>query len=149
MKTRRLQLLLAVGGLLVATGFAAGCHRGPGAHRDPAKLAAIVTERVDDALDDLDATAPQREKILAVKDRLLAEGLKLRGDRDALHAELLAMWKADAVDRARLHAIVDQRIDALRAFAHAAADGAADAHDVLTPEQRAKVAKKAEKRLHR
>lgn len=147
MKTQNVQLLLAVGGILALGGFA-GCHRGPGGHhRDPKEVAAFVTERVEDALDDLEATPAQREKILAVKDRLLAEGLKARGDRDALHTELLAMWKADAVDRARLHAIVDQRIDALRAFAHAAADGAADAHDTLTPEQRAKVAKKIERRM--
>jgi Spy/CpxP family protein refolding chaperone len=111
-------------------------------------VAAFVTERVDDALDDLDATAPQRERILAIKDRLLAEGTKAHAGRDALHTELLAMWSADAVDRARLHAIVDERIEAMRAFAHAAADGVAEAHDVLTPEQRAEVAKKAE-RMHR
>jgi len=148
--TKRVQLLLAVGGLLLlGTGFATGCHRGPGGHHgDPAKVAAFVTDRVDDALDDLDATPAQREKIDVVKDRLLAEGAKLHGDREALHAELLAAWKAENVDRARLHAIVDERIEALRAFAHAAVDGAAEAHDVLTPEQRAKVAKKAERMHH-
>jgi Spy/CpxP family protein refolding chaperone len=111
-------------------------------------MAKFVTERVDDALDDIDATPAQREKIHAVKDRLLAQGTKLHGDHAALRAELLTMWKADQVDRTRLHAIVDARIDAMRAFAHAAADGAADAHDVLTPEQRAKVAKKAERMHH-
>lgn len=150
MKTKRVQLLLAVSGLLLASGFSAGCHRGTCAHHgDPAAVAKFVTERVDDALDDLDATPAQREKILAVKDRLLAEGAKLRGDREALHGELLAAWKAETVDRARLHAIVDERIEALRAFAHAAADGAADAHDVLAPEQRAKVTKKLERRMGR
>jgi Spy/CpxP family protein refolding chaperone len=147
MRTKRVQLALAIGGLLLAAGFAAGCHRGPGAHRDPAQVARFVGERVDDALDDVDATAPQREQIHAIADRVLAEGMKLRGDRAALHAELLAAWKAETVDRVRLHAIVDQRIEALRAFAHAAADGAADAHDVLTPEQRAKVARKLERRM--
>jgi Spy/CpxP family protein refolding chaperone len=147
--TKRTLILLAAGGLLLAGGLASGCHRGPGGHhRDPAEMARFVTERVDDLLDDVDATAAQREKIHAVKDRLLAEGAKLRGDREALHAELLAQWKADQVDRARLHQIVDERIDALRAFAHQAVDGAADTHDVLTPEQRAKLAKKAE-RMHR
>ena len=151
MKTKRLQLLLAASGLLLlGTGFATGCHRGPhGHHRDPAKVAAFVTERVDDALDDVDATPAQREKVHAVKDRLLAEQGKLRGDRDALHAELLAAWKAETVDRARLHAIVDERIEALRAFAHAAADGAVEVHDVLTPAQRAELAAKAERRMGR
>lgn len=148
MKTKPVQLFLAIAGLLLAGGFVAGCHRGPGAHgRDPAEVAKLVTERVEDALDDVDATPAQREKILAVKDRLLAEGQKLRGDREALHAELLAAWKAERVDRARLHAEVDARIEALRAFAHSAVDGAADAHDVLTPEQRAKIAKKLERRM--
>ncbi len=148
MTTKRTLTILAAGGLVLAAGLATGCHRGPGGHHgDPAKVAQFVTARVDDALDDLDATAAQREKIRAVKDRLLAEGTKLHADRKQLHAELLTMWKAEAVDRARLHAIVDERIDAMRAFAHAAADGVADAHDVLTPEQREKVAKKAERRM--
>jgi Spy/CpxP family protein refolding chaperone len=148
-KTKGIQLLLAIGAIaLLGTGLAAGCHRGPGGHhRDPAKVAAFVTERVDDALDDVDATPAQRERILAIKDRLLAEGAKLHGDRGAVHAELLAEWKAETVDRAKLHARVDERIEALRAFAHAAVDGAADAHDALTPEQRAKVARKVERRL--
>ena len=150
MKTKRVQLVLAIGGLLLAIGFAAGCHRGPGGHmRDPAEVTKFVNERVDRALDDLAATPAQREKIHAIADRLVADGLKLRGDRQALHGELLTLWKAETVDRAKLHAIVDQRIDALRALAHEAADGVADAHDVLTPEQRAKVAERVEKRMAR
>lgn len=149
MKTKRVQLLTAVAGLLLlGAGLAAGCHRGPRGHPgDPAKVAAFVTDRVDDALDDVDATPAQRERIHAVKDRLLARQAELRGDRDALRAELLAAWRGDAVDRARLHAIVDERIEALRAFAHAAADGAVDVHDALTPAQRAELAAKAERRM--
>jgi protein CpxP len=151
MNTKRTISLLAIaGGLILSAGFVTGCHRGPGGHhRDPAETAKFVTERVDDALDDLDATPVQREKIHAVKDKLLIDGAKLRGDHDALRTELLGIWKSDQVDRARLHAIVDQRIDALRTFAHAAADGAADTHDALTPAQREKLAKKAERRMGR
>ena len=136
---------LAAVGFVALSGFAGGCgaHRhGP---RDPAEVAAFVTDRVDGVLDDVDATPAQREKIMAVKDRLLGEATKLHADRDALHGELLGMWKGDMVDRARLHAIVDQRVDAMRAAAHAAADGAADVHDALTVEQREKLAKKAER----
>ncbi len=148
MKIRTVQLALAIGGLLLAAGFAAGCHRGPGGwHRDPAEVTKRVNERVDDVLDRLDATAAQREKIHGIADRLVADGLKLRGDHAAVRGELLAAWKAETVDRAKLHALVDQRIEALRAFAHEAADGVADAHDVLTPAQRAKVAERLEKRM--
>jgi len=150
MTIRTVQLVLAVGGLLLAGGVLSGCHRGRGYHqRDPAEVTKRVNERVENALDRLDATAAQRTQIQAVVDRLVADGLKLRGDQKAVHAELLAAWKAETVDRARLHALVDERIEALRAFAHEAADGAADVHDVLTPEQRAKVAERFEKRMAR
>jgi protein CpxP len=151
MPTSRTKILLPLAGalLLLSAGAAAGCHRGSGAHRDPAEVTKAVNEHVDEALDDLHATPAQREKVNAVKDRLLADGLKLRGDREALHGELLAAWKGETVDRARLHQLVDQRIDALRALAHEAVDGVADVHDVLTPEQRAQVAKKLERRMAR
>ena len=67
---KRIVIGLALGvGVLALSGFAWGWHH----HRhDPARMAQFVTERVDDALDDVDATAEQREKIHAVKDRMLA-----------------------------------------------------------------------------
>lgn len=134
-------------GLVTLTGFAGGC----GAHRhsrDPAQMAAFVTEHVDDALDDLDATPDQRTRIHAIKDRLLEEGRKVHGARREVHDVVVGEWKAEQPDAARLHALVDARIDALRAFAHQAVDAGAEAHGVLTPAQREKVTKKME-RHHR
>src|SRR5512140_683963 len=62
-------LIAGAAGFVLLTGFAGG---GCGHHhpRDPAEVAAAVTARVDDALDDLDATAAQRQQINAVKDRM-------------------------------------------------------------------------------
>jgi protein CpxP len=133
---------------LVAVGFVAltGFRHGMGRHgHDPAQVAAFVTARLDSMLDEVDATPAQRDELHALKDRLLAKGQALHADHAATHAELVAEWKADRPDAAKLHALVDARIDALRAFAHEAVDGAIEAHDALTPAQRAKVTAKLER----
>jgi periplasmic protein CpxP/Spy len=137
---------LSAAAFVVLTGFHGGCGWHGGHGRDPAAMAAFVTDRLDDALDDLDATDAQRQQIHAVKDRLLARGQALRGGHEAAHAEVLAQWKAEQPDRAKLHALVDTRIEEMRAFAHEAVDGAVEVHGVLTPEQRAEVAEKIERR---
>jgi protein CpxP len=139
---------LVVGGALALSGFAGGCrsHHGPG--RDPAEVAAFVSGRVDDLLDDLDATPEQRTRINAVKDRLLADGAKLHGGKGEAHDAVRSEWSAETPDAARLHALVDAHADQMKAFAHEAVDAGIEVHGILTPEQRAKVAKKAE-RWHR
>jgi len=137
-------LALALAGFVLLTGFHGGCGHHP---RTPAEITAAVNSHLDGALDDLDATPAQRDQIHALVAPLLTQGLQLRADGKAAHAELLAQWQSDTPDRAKLHALVDQRADAMRAFAHAAVDAAVDAHGVLTPAQRAKVTKKIQRHM--
>jgi len=145
--------LLAVG-LVALSGFSGGlCPIGRHGHghghgRDPAEVAAFVTGRVEDALDDLDATPDQRARILAVKDRLLEAAKGLHGDRAGTHDALLAAWKAETPDRAALDALVDRRAGEMTAFAHQLVDAGVEVHAILTPEQREKLARKVE-RWHR
>ncbi|HEY6098953.1 MAG TPA: Spy/CpxP family protein refolding chaperone [Anaeromyxobacter sp.] len=139
--------LLAVAGFVTLTGFGGGCHGRRHGH-DPAEVAAFATARVDDALDDVDATPDQRAKIHAVKDRLLAAGQQAHAGNREAHEAVFAEWKSASPDAAKLHALVDARIDAMRAFAHQAVDAGIEVHGILTPEQRAKVTKKVE-RWHR
>ena len=141
--------LLAVGGVVALAGWAGGwCGRGHGHGRDPAEVASFVTARVDDALDDLDATPDQRTRIHAVKDRLLAAGQDARAGHREAHDALLAEWKSASPDAAKLHALVDARADEMRALAHQAVDAGVEVHGVLTAEQREKLTRKAE-RWHR
>lgn len=146
-------ILAALGGALVATTALALMAFGGGrfAHRmhDPAEVAAFVTDRVDDALDDLDATPAQRTQISAVKDRMLAAAMANRETRRESHDAFLAEWKAEKPDAARLHALVDQRSAEMTALAHQAIDAGVEVHDALTPEQRAKVTRKLERFGHR
>ncbi|HYG69040.1 MAG TPA: Spy/CpxP family protein refolding chaperone, partial [Anaeromyxobacteraceae bacterium] len=137
---------------VVLTGFGpGGCGRGHGFHgghgRDPAAMAAFVQNRVDDALDELDATPAQRERIQGILKGLVADAQALRGGHEADHAELVALWNADAPDAAKLHALVDERSAAMTAFAHRVADAAVEVHATLTPEQRAEVSRKLERRM--
>lgn len=134
--------LVAVVAVVGLAGFACAHHGHP---HDPAQIASMVNARVDDALDDLDATPDQRTKIHAIADRMLAAAQGAHASHAADRATVLAEWKADAPDRAKLHALVDARVDELRTLAHQAVDAGVDAHDVLTPAQREKVAKKAER----
>jgi periplasmic protein CpxP/Spy len=123
---------LALGaGLALAAGPRMMMHRlgGPARSR-------MVSWFVSGTLDDLKATDAQRAKVLAVKDRLLAQAEKLREGHEAAHAELSTQWSSDKVDTAMLHALVDARVDELRGVLHQAVDGLAEVHDTLTPEQR-------------
>jgi periplasmic protein CpxP/Spy len=139
-------LVLVGGTVSVLTGFGPhGCGRGHG--RDPAAMAAFVENRVDDAMDDVDATPAQREKVQSIVKVLLAEGQALRGAHGADPAALLETWKSEAPDAAKLHALVDERAAAMTAFAHRAADAALEVHATLTPEQRAQLARKMERRM--
>jgi protein CpxP len=141
--------LLAVVGFVGLTGFGGGCgHRHGGHGRDPAEMAAFVGARVDDLLDDVDATPDQRTRIHAVKDRMLAAAQQAHLGHKETHETLLAEWKSATPDAAKLHALVDQRIDAMRAIAHQAVDSGVEVHGILTAEQREKLTKKIE-RWHR
>jgi Spy/CpxP family protein refolding chaperone len=144
----RTRILLTLAGAAGVVALAGWGHCGPPRPRDPAEMAAFVRDRVDDALDDLDATDAQRAQIHAIAERALAKAATLHQGHEADRAELLAQWNSATPDRAKLHAMVDQRFEAMKAMAHEAVDAGIEVHDVLTPEQRAKVTKKLE-RMHR
>lgn len=118
----------------------AGCrHR----HRhDPEKVRKVATWIVEDALDDLDATDEQRTAIHASKDRILAEGMKLHAESKKAHEAIYQEWNQEEPDAERVHALIDERIEAFRVVAHEAADEALATHALLTPEQRALVAER-------
>jgi len=143
MKTWQKALLAVplLAGVVVLAGWRGGCggHHGP---PDPERANRMITSRVEDVLDDLDAAPEQRTRVLALKDRLFQRGLAAReGQQEAVH-EVVAQWDVAAPDAAKVHALVDARIDAMRKLAHEAVDAGVELHAVLTPEQRAKLSKK-------
>jgi Spy/CpxP family protein refolding chaperone len=128
-------------GALTLTAF-----RGPG-HGGPAYMERFVSNRLEDVLDDVRATDAQRQQILAIKDRLVADAKALRAGHGDVHKELLAQWQLDAPDAARVRAIVDARGDSMKKFADEVTDAILQVHGILTPEQRAQIAKKAQRHM--
>jgi periplasmic protein CpxP/Spy len=124
----------AIVAVTLLTGFGFGRH-----HRgtpDPERIRQMVTWKLDDKLDDLNATEAQRSSIHAVKDRMLTEGQAMMADQKAARAEALTQLESATPDAAKLHALVDARVDAFRAFAHKATDAVLEIHRTLTPAQR-------------
>lgn len=128
----------AVLAVVLLSGFA--FRGGHGWGRDPERIKQMVTWRLNDKLDDLDATEAQRQSIHAVKDRLFNDGAQLMEEQRAARTEAFAQLESDAPDAQKLHALVDERIDAMRAFAHKLTDAALEVHRTLTPEQRKELA---------
>jgi periplasmic protein CpxP/Spy len=109
--------LVVVSLVAVAAVAFSGCrHGGDRMHR----MEQMIAWKLDDALDGLDATEAQREA-------------------------LVAEWGASRVDPVKVHAVVDERAEAYRAFAHKVADALVEVHALLTPEQRAKVQERVQR----
>ena len=138
--------VLGLGAIGVLGAFRGG--HGHGGH-DPEKMAQMVTQRLDRILGEIEATPEQRQKITAVKDRLLEQGKALYDERRGMMQDLLAQWRAPSIDAAAVHAKIDARAEAMKGFAHQAADGLAEVHGILTPEQREEIAAKWEQRMER
>jgi len=130
-----------LGGGLVLTAFS-----GPRAG-DPARLDRFVTHRLDDLLDDVRATDAQRQQIRALKDRVLADGRAVRAGQAEARRELMAEWRSDAPDQAKVKAIVDARADAMKKMAEEVAEAMGEVHGILTPGQRALITRKLERHL--
>ncbi len=109
-------------------------------HMNPERMKKFVDWKVADVLEELEADEGQSEKINALKDALFEEAKSHFEGKAERRGEALELWEQKSPDRKAAHAMVDARIDELRALAHKATDAALDAHAVLTPEQRGKVA---------
>jgi Spy/CpxP family protein refolding chaperone len=128
-------------GLLGLTGIVSlAAFRGGGMHgHGPG---GFFGARMEAILEDVDATDEQRAQVRAIVDRLREEGKALRSDRGAEHEQLVAKWEAGTLDRAQIVAHMDARAEQMKAFGHEVADAMVEVQGILTPEQRAEVAKK-------
>lgn len=145
------KILLATSTLLafvLLTGFRHGGPGGWGGPRDPEFVKQMITSRMEERMAELKVDDSQKQALLGLKDSLFADGQKLFEDNKDSHAKLLAQWDSPTPDAQAVHALVDSRMDAFRAFAHKVADAALEAHRILTPEQRQQVTAKAHEHMN-
>lgn len=123
----------AVLAVVLLSGFRGGHFGGP---RDPERVKQMITWRMDDRLEELKATEDQKQALHGLKDSLFEDGKRLYEENKGARAQMLEQWDSANPDSRAVHALVDARVDAFRAFAHKVADAALEAHRILSPEQR-------------
>jgi protein CpxP len=122
-------LLLSVAGL-------AGCRR-----HSPGQKAEFMMDYVSETLD-LDES--QQTHLDQIKDELLEKGMQMRADKAAMHGELVAQLRSEAIDPDRLKAMVTEHRVKLEALIDLGIIRLAEFHKTLTPEQREKLVAKLE-----
>jgi protein CpxP len=122
-------LLLSVAGL-------AGCRR-----HSPGQKAEFMMDYVSETLD-LDES--QQAHLDQIKDELLEKGMQMRADKAAMHGELVAQLRSEAIDPDRLKAMVTEHRVKLEALIDLGIIRLAEFHKTLTPEQREKLVAKLE-----
>ena len=155
---RRGWRVAGVGALLAGALAVGACSHGPhrGWHDGPAssamdpERAARFTERMADRIvDAVDGTPEQKQRIQAIASAAMTDLAPLRDRTREARRQSVKLLSAATIDRAA--------IEALRAEQLALADGAsrrvvqalADTAEVLTPEQRTKLAERMQRRAGR
>ena len=123
---------LALGGAV----FASCSHGGGHGKMSPERMKTMVTWKVNDVLDDVDATSAQRKAILDATYKVLADFQKLHARSEANHGKLLSELESSQPRADVFHAMIDERGEAFRAFLHRSVDTLLAANEVLSREQR-------------
>ncbi|MBI5420330.1 MAG: periplasmic heavy metal sensor [Deltaproteobacteria bacterium] len=131
---------------ILASGFIAGCGR---YHHHGAKTPEEFRERFDRAtqraLEKMDATEDQKSRIKPIADDLAAALSGFREERNAIRSRFIEAFEAEKVDP---EAVAKIRADALALADRASrtmTEAIIKASDVLTPEQRRKLAERWKK----
>lgn len=135
--------LLVAGTLVVACGARRARHSA----RSPEQIEKHVSSRVEDVLDDIDATDRQREKVNQVEERLFVQFRLLHQGSKKTRSLALREWRSDQPNARRLHDLVDQRSEEYKKAMHAVVDGMVEVHGALTGEQRDEIARMVEERF--
>lgn len=132
-----LTVLLAGGSALYANfgpRFGHGFHN-PEMHADWIRYYLTKQLNLDDA---------QQQKLEGITQDLLTKGKALHQQRQATRQEALDLLRADSVDKQRIEQLVAQSRDAVDGFITTAGSRLADFVDMLTPEQRQRLAEMIE-----
>ena len=115
-------------------------HRPP--QMDGAKpfMKHMVSERVDDVLDEIHATADQRAKVTAAVERAFTAISDGMSDHSAHLDEAIAVFTADQIDAAKIASLQAERQAKMQKIGDAVVQALTDIHDALDAGQRKQVA---------
>jgi Spy/CpxP family protein refolding chaperone len=134
-------------GLLAAGSAATACaHGGWGGWRgdaDPERRAESIAKRW---LRGVDASEAQRTKVAEIMATTMKDLRPLREQQRAARKQVVDILSKPQIDRAALEAARAQGLKLAEDFSRRITQSLADAAEVLTPEQRAKLAERFERR---
>ena len=104
----------------------------------------FVEWKVEDMLDEVEATDDQRDRVRAIATAALADMGEFRDFRREGREALVEALTQETVDRATLEALRQQKLGVADRASQRLLTALADAADVLTPAQRAELAEKWE-----
>jgi len=141
-------LVGAVGGGFATTAIGHGMgpgHGGWGHHGtrgpiDPANAQEHAARMVDHLSWAIDATAEQKQKLTAIATAMTKDLLPVHEKMGIARARAVELLRQPQTDRAALEALRAEQIATADEASKRLAQGLADAADVLTPQQRAKLA---------
>lgn len=144
---RRLWLAAAFAGVFVAGGLTfsgvslAADQMGMGAMHGEGhmQMHAMMGEHLDKALVAVDATPDQKARIHEIMRGAMASMGPLHQQLASTHADLHRILLAPVIDRAALEKLRTERIADINQASRALVGALADAAEVLSPEQRAKL----------
>lgn len=108
-----------------------------GAHIDPATADAHIGEMVDQVL--ADGTAEQKARLTAIIRSAHAEMARMHAQLGQAHERAHALLMQPQIDRAALEALRVEQVRQLDASSRRLVQSFADAAEMLTPEQRARL----------
>ena len=107
---------------------------------DPAHAQEHVQWMVGHLAREVDATAEQQQKLMTIGTALVKDLLPAHEKIRAAHARAVELFRAPQIDRAALEALRAEQITLVDDVSKRLTQGLADAAEVLTPQQRAKLA---------
>ncbi len=130
-----------------AKGFGFGGRHGGGWEQmDPEVMSKRIEAMVAYRLADIDATPEQKSRITAIVKGAANDLSSLRGQGRDLRRKSMELLTAPTIDRAQLEALRVQHSQLRETVSRRMLQAMADAAEVLTPEQRAKVAERMQRR---
>ncbi len=143
--TRKMIQLTAVAGVIAAGIAIGGCAKKRFLYKSPEKRAEFIVKKLTHTLD---LTKDQVEKLNKIKDEILARTKNFRNDREDLYNQAIALIKSDKLDANALKNWISRHEQIRNELKPFIIDKIIEFHDMLTPEQKNKLAEKMEK-LHR
>jgi Spy/CpxP family protein refolding chaperone len=156
---RRAVIATLIGGLTAGIGVTALAHGGPGGwhggwgggrgwhgEMDPQAMQRRAEAMVKWWLADVDATEAQQKKVAEIMTATMKDLGPLREQHRAARRQVVEILSKPQIDRAALETVRAQELKLAEDFSRRITQSLADAAEVLTPEQRTKLAERMQRR---